>query len=345
MNFQHTHPLQPYWDLALASVQSGALVTALDIDLFSALSEQASAEEIAARFNLDPRKLGHVLELLSSMDLLELTPARVGEKVTSRYRVSSNAKQYFLKSSPDYCGDAWAFRLRSLREFGTQLPAHLQRVTDKETTPSPKEPTDQCWATLARTTIVQEQTAITAKASLAVVSRLPELIDTQHFLELGGGPGMVAIALAQLLPKSHGTVFELPPTAAVAKQNIGVAQLDARLSVVGGDLTQDDIGHDYDLIWCASVLHFVPDLTQTLRKIRAALLPGGLFVAIHAEIPVSATQAATVLAYYLPLLLRGHRVGRQGELTEALLAAGFNRVETFESDQFPLAPVQVLVCQ
>ncbi|GHD72645.1 methyltransferase [Vogesella fluminis] len=344
MQFQHPHPLQPCWDLALASVQADALATALNVGLFDVLTEQSGAPEIAARLGLDPDKLEHILELLWSMDLLELIQIHAGTASTPRYCASSGAKRYFAKHSPDYCGDAWAFRLRSLREFGAQLSDHLQLRANKEE-PPPSVPTDQCWATLARTKIVQEQAAVTAGAALAIVDRLPELKRVRHFLDLGCGPGMVAIALAHALPESHGTVFDLPPTAAVARQNIEAAQLGARLSVLGGDLTRDDIGHGYDLIWCASVLHFVPDLAQTLRKIRAALAPGGLLISIHAEIPPLAPQAATVLAYYLPLLMRGHHVGRQGELAGALLAAGFDHVGTFESDLFPLAPVQVQVCR
>ncbi len=344
MQFQYTNPLQPCWDLALASVQADALATALSVGLFDMLTEQACVEEIAVRLNLDPNKLEPVLKLLWGMDLLELIQVYADEALTPRYRVSSSAKRYFVKHSPDYCGDAWAFRLQSLREFGAQLPDHLQLRANKESPPR-QVPTDQCWATLARTKIVQEQTAITVKAALAVVDRLPELKSSHNFLDLGCGPGMVAIALAHALPACHGTAFDLPPTAAVARQNIDAAQLGARLSVLGGDLTCDDIGHGYDLIWCASVLHFVPDLAQTLRKIRAALAPGGLLVSIHAEIPPPAPQAAAVLAYYLPLLMRGHHVGRQGELTAALLAAGFDSVGTFESHLFPLAPVQVQVCR
>ncbi|OGG52322.1 MAG: hypothetical protein A3F84_19745 [Candidatus Handelsmanbacteria bacterium RIFCSPLOWO2_12_FULL_64_10] len=344
MQFQATHPLQPYWNLALASVQADALVAALDVGLFDTLGEHADAGAIAARLDLDPDKLEHVLELLWSMDLLERTQVHAGAAMTPRYRASSGAKRYLVKHSPDYCGDAWAFRLRSLREFGALLPDHLQTRTEQHA-PPPPVPSDQCWATLARTKIVQEQAAITAEAALALLDRLPELRGSRRFLDLGGGPGMVAIALARALPACQGTVFDLPPTAAVARQNIEAAQLGARLSVQGGDLTRDDIGHGYDLIWCASVLHFVPDLAATLRKIRAALAPGGLLVSIHAEIAQPAPRAAPVLAYYLPLLMRGHHVGRQGELAGALRDAGFDSVGTFESDLFPLAPVQVQVCR
>jgi 2-polyprenyl-3-methyl-5-hydroxy-6-metoxy-1,4-benzoquinol methylase len=70
----------------------------------------------------------------------------------------------------------------------------------------------------------------------------------------------------------------------VAAANIAHAQLSNRLETLGGDLDSDDIGGDYDLVWCSSVLHFVPDMAAALRKIRAALKPGGVFVCVQAEI-------------------------------------------------------------
>ena len=69
----------------------------------------------------------------------------------------------------------------------------------------------------------------------------------------------------------HGCVFDWPETVAVAAANIAHAQLSHRLEILGGD---------YDLIWCSSVLHFVPDMTAALRKIHAALTPGGVFVCV-----------------------------------------------------------------
>ena len=83
----------------------------------------------------------------------------------------------------------------------------------------------------------------------------------------------------------HGVVFELPEAADVAAQHIAEAGLASRLEARGGDLARDDIGTGYDLIWCSSVLHFVPELSACLAKLHAALKPGGELICVHAEIP------------------------------------------------------------
>lgn len=344
MQFQHSHLLKPYWDLVLASVQADALASVLDIGLLDALVEKFDAEALSSRFNLDLNNLKHILDLLCGMGIIEKTQVHSGKNINFLYQTTLGARRYFARCSSDYCGDAWRFRLRSFRDLGNKLPEYLKFSAEGERK-AKLEAADQCWATIARTKIVQEQAAITVEASLSIIDRVPDIKGFRNFLDIGCGAGMFAIALAKAFPECRGVAFDLPPMVEVARQNIEAAGIGRRLSVHGGDLSRDEIGHGYDLIWCSSVLHFVPDLPGTLRKIRSALAPRGVLVSIHAEIPFVDQQIGPVLAYYLPLLMRGHYVGRQGELAEALLAAGFESVAAFDSTLFPFSPVQVQVCR
>jgi SAM-dependent methyltransferase len=134
----------------------------------------------------------------------------------------------------------------------------------------------------------------------------------------------------------HGCVFDWPETVAVAAANIAHAQLSNRLETLGGD---------YDLIWCSSVLHFVPDMTAALRKIHAALTPGGVFVCVQAEIAPTPDDAARVLPYDLPMRMLGRTVTRQGELAQLLRDTGWRQVEQYGTSDFPMAPVQVLIAR
>ena len=131
----------------------------------------------------------------------------------------------------------------------------------------------------------------------------------------------------------------------MAAANIAHAQLSERLETQGGDLDSDDIGGDYDLIWCSSVLHFVPDMAAALRKMHAALKPGGMLVCVQAEIAPAAEDAARVLPYYLPMRMLGRTVTRQGELAQLLRDTGWKQVEQYGASDFPMAPVQVLIAR
>ncbi|WP_435102689.1 methyltransferase [Arhodomonas sp. AD133] len=344
MDYKSSHPLQRYWDLALCSVKADALRTALELDLFTALTQPASAAAVAQRLDLDPANTGHLLELLWSMELVTRVRTSRGAATPWMYRSADVARRYLVKDAPEYCAGAWAFRLSSLRRFGQHLGDHLHREPTG-TGDAPATANASAWAAAAQAQIGQEQYAVTARAAVSVLERAGELRDAQRFLDLGGGPGLVAIELARANPALHGVIYDLPEPVTVARDNIEHARLTARLSVRGGDLIADGIGDGYDFVWCSSVLHFVPDIRGMLEKIRRALRTGGVLVSAHAEIPESAVAAARVLPYYLPLLMRGCHVTREGELASAMQEAGFAHVRGFEVSSFPMTPIQVLIAK
>ena len=342
MPFTTDHALQAYWDLAVAPVQADALAAMLELELFDALETSQTAAQLAGELELNAPHAALLLELLWSMRLLD----RHGSDDDSHtYRCSATALQYFCRSSSAFCGDAWLYRLHALRHFGTQLST-LVRDGGK---PAPYQTASGVnWAAAARQQIGQEQRAVTMRAALSVMQRIAPFSspDTSlRLLDLGGGPGWVAIALAQAHAGLHGTVFDWPETVAVAHANIAHAGLSERLDTLGGDLDSDDLGGEYDLIWCSSVLHFVRDLPAALRKIQSALRPGGVLVCVQAEIAPTPDAASRVLPYYLPMRMLGRLVTRQGELAGQLRSAGLVQIEQYQASDFPVAPVQVLIAR
>ncbi|WP_369959182.1 methyltransferase [Pseudomonas benzenivorans] len=334
------HPLQPFWDISLAAVQADALRLALELQLFELLAEPLSAAEAAARLQLHPANTAHLLELLWSMRLLERQGADAAPGQW-RYGTGAVAGQYLSRESHRYCGDAWLFRTQALRHFGEQLG---EQVRSGRARIAPNlAGTGANWQAAARLQIAQEQRAATVAAALALVRRLPEFTGAERLLDLGGGPGLVAIALAEANPALGGEVFDLPETASVAQENIERAGLAGRLRGRGGDLSRDALGEGYDLIWCSSVLHFIPDPHATLCRIFAALRPGGVLVCVQAEIPPSPDAALAVLPYYLSMRMLGRHVTRAGELYQALERAGFGGLETVREVPFPMAPVTAVI--
>ena len=344
MDFQDQHPLRSYWDMILASVGANAMASALELGVFDELGTPVRGADVAGRLGLHEQMLEHLLRLLCSLGLVRSMESQCGDETAALYEAGSIARRYFMKDSPFYCGDSWQFRFSSLSRFGSQISSRVRTGPDVDTFPEGGV-SDQCWATLTRTRIVQEQAAITAVAAADIVRNLPEVGRIGRFLDLGGGAGVVAVALAQVMPKATGVVVELPPTAEVVRKNVDESGLSGRISIMSGDLEQVDFGHGYGLVWCSSVLHFIRDMESTIRKVRSALAPGGVFVSAHAEIPGSPADANPVLSYYLPLLMRGHHVGEEGELGRLFRAGGFERVDSFTSNMFPLAPVRIHVCR
>ncbi|WP_447577951.1 methyltransferase [Achromobacter kerstersii] len=335
MNPHTSHPMQRYWDLTAAPIQAAALDTALELGLLDRLTEPASAADVAHALALRPAQTAHLLDMLWSLDLLHRID---GDPV--QYLCQPEARKHFCPGQPDYCGDAWRYRRRALTHFSEQMGDQLRADGP------PIEPYVQTnatgWAQAARVQIAQEQRAIAVAAAGHAMACVPGAAHARRILDLGGGPGLIGISLVQRWPDATGVVFDWPETAAVAQENINAAGLSERMTVIGGDLAADPIGQGYDLIWCSSVLHFLPDAPAALRKMHDALAPGGQLVMVHAEVPADAHAAARVLPYYLPMMLLGRRVTRAGELHQALVDSGFTDVRGFDSDRFPMAPVHVL---
>ena len=339
MNFNQPSTLQPYWDLALANVKADALRIALEWNLFRQLNTPQTANDIAACLDVDSSNLGYVLELLWSMDLLAREP---GDPV--RYHNQDITRQYFASDAEHYLGDAFLFRLSGLRHFGGQLAQQVQSGMIYSQAPDVVT-TQENWAKAANVQIAQEQRAITKGVVHELMAAIPEFQSGGRLLDLGGGPGLIAISLLQTNPLWSGAVFDFPETVKVAQSNIDKAGLTEQLKIMGGNLATDPIGENFDLIWCSSVLHFMPNIETTLTKIWAALKPGGVFISAHAEVPSTVTDASKVLPYYLAMRMKGCHVTQQDELASLVSKVGFTRLEQYQQVAFPVAPVTVIIAR
>lgn len=339
MNFNQPAVLQPYWDLALANVKADVLRIAIEWDLFRLLDTPQTVADMATALNVDAHNLGHMLEILWSMGLLT---RELGEPL--RYGNQEIARQYFSSKGRDYLGDAFLFRLTSLRHFGSQLGQQVKSGTLHSQTPDAAT-TQTNWAKAASVQIAQEQRAITTVTVQALAAKVPEFQQGGRLLDLGGGPGLVAISLLQTYPALSGEVFDFPETGKVAQSNIDNAGLSERLKVTCGDLATDEIEGRFDFIWCSSVLHFMPDLNVTLTKIWQALKPGGIFISAHAEVPSTPEEASKVLPYYLAMRMKGCHVTAQNELALMIANVGFSQIEQYEHVVFPVAPVTAIVAR
>jgi SAM-dependent methyltransferase len=246
------------------------------------------------------------------------------------------AARFFTEGSAQCCAQAWLYRVQVLGHFGAQWGTLLRDGFDagmQGTAPKGS------WAQAAREQIDQEQRAVTVPAVLRLLDTLPALPPRGRFIDLGGGPGHVAIALAQRLPGWHGTVCDEPETADVARDNIRAAGLGDRLHARGCNLDRDAIGTGHDLIWCSSVLHFLRDPRAAVARMFEALNPGGLLLLAHAERADDAALSARVMPFYAAMVLRGKRLPAPGEVARWMADAGFADIRALGSIDFPMAPV------
>ncbi len=338
MDLTSPHPMQRYWNLASAGLQIHALEYAMTSGLLSVLKSPSTSANLAKRLQLDPKATSVLLELLWSMDVLQ-RKAPEGNTADNGYTLTPFAERYLLEDAEQSCAQAWRFRAQTLNTCGQSLQAFLEgRLQGNDFAAVQPE---QAWANAAKGQIAQEQRTITAPAVVQLLREQVAIPSQGRFLDLGGGPGFISIELARQYPELTGTVFDLPATAEVANSNIRAAGLQDRLNSRGGNAISDDLGGPYDLIWCSSVLHFLPDLDAVLHRATAALKPGGLLICAHAEIADTAAEALQTLPFYMPLMLRGHYVPHQGELPAAFLRHNLFPLGSHQLLHSPMAPIWI----
>ncbi|GKW43427.1 class I SAM-dependent methyltransferase [Pectobacterium parvum] len=324
------NPLETLWQLAASSVKADALHLALEQQIFDRLEEVTTPQQLAEALGWQQEKTGFLLEILWSMQLLT--------RHHDGYRIAPTCATVLCRSSSRFLGDAWRFRLTSLRQFGQGLGDGMCQPLLTQLSELPR---DAAWASAAEQQIAQEQRAVTADHAEQLIANLPDFSQIKHVLDLGGGPGWVAITLALRHAQISGTVYDLPQTATVAQRNIDSAGLSARLSAQSGTLPSEK----YNLIWSSSFLHFVEDIPAMLTTLHDTLTPEGTLILAQAEIAEAPEDAAPVLPFYLPMQMSGRHVTREGQLTQWLLAAGFASVETRRHQPFPMVPLNVLIAR
>jgi acetylserotonin N-methyltransferase len=109
--------------------------------------------------------------------------------------------------------------------------------------------------------------------------RVVEMFDLsrfKHLVDLGGATGHLTIEAVRRYPTLRGTIFDLPPVVAVAREFIDRSPDKARLGAVAGDFFKDPLP-EADLFALGRILHdwSAEKIKALLSKICARLPSGG----------------------------------------------------------------------
>jgi demethylspheroidene O-methyltransferase len=148
----------------------------------------------------------------------------------------------------------------------------------------------------------------------------------RHLLDVGGGDGSFACAVARRAAGIRLTVFDLPAVAAQARARFAAADLVSRAAAVGGDFFADTLPEGADLVSLVRVLHDHDDACalNLLRAIRRMLPPGGTLLIAE---PMSGTRGGEPIAdayfgFYL-LAMGSGRPRTPAHVQRLLSQAGF----------------------
>lgn len=297
--------------LANACGESQALLAANDLDVFTVLGTGGrTAGEIAKRCKADPEGMLLLLNALVGLGLLSLRG--------SRYQNQPLGRRYLDRRSPTSISNLLWLLGHHWHDWA-KLPQALRKGRHG-------------WTPLTRSRefrrrfslAMHERSHALAAPTVNTIRLSPK---AGRFLDLGGGPGSYAIALAQRYPSLEGVVLD--QTVTVARQLIRKHRLEKRLRARAGSIFTAPLGSGYDAVLVSNVIH-VFNATENrtlLKRVRDALRPGGKVFIVEFFLDDSRTQPpkSSLFSLMMYLFTGSGQCYSWRETEDWLKALGFGR--------------------
>ena len=294
------------------------LIVGLHLDLFTRLASQPKTmDEICAGLDITLRPTDVMLTLFSAMGLLE----RSGD----RYQLTATGREHLVKGSPWYLGPYYP-RLDD-RPIARDLLTVLR--TGRPANWGTHQANQDWHKAMEREDFAASFTAAMDCRGIYLsqaVAKAVDLREHRHLLDIAGGSGIYACALAAHYPALQATVLEKPPVDRIAAAAIANRGVSDRVSVVARDMLAEPLPGFADVHLFSNVLHDwdVPVVTDLLGKSFAALPPGGLVIVHDAFLDAAKTGPLHVAEYSVLLMHASEgRCYSTAEMEGYLTGAGF----------------------
>lgn len=297
-----------------AYMESRALLTALELDVFSAVGSGATATEVAQRIATDTRATEMLLNALAAMGTLT--------KREGIFHNTATTARYFTEGSRDNARpglihtaniwDRWSNLTECVR---TGTAVGHREVADR----------GDDWT---RHFIAAMDRNAAERAPLVVNAVGPSV--GERMLDVGGGSAAYSIAFVKAHDTLHATVLDLPQVLPIAQRHIDAARLSERIDTRPGDLRRDALGQGYSLILVSAICHMLgPEENRDLfRRCFDALEAGGRLVMQDFILESDKTSPRFAALFALNMLV-GTRAGSTYSYEEYgawLRAAGFKDI-------------------
>jgi (2Fe-2S) ferredoxin/predicted O-methyltransferase YrrM len=251
-------------DRIRAFQESRVILTALELDVFTAVGDGASATDVAANLHTDARSTEMLLNALVSLRLLV--------KQDGLFHNSAEAARYFTAGSRDNARPALLHSAHLWHRWSTLTEAVRAgtAVQGDEIAARGEDWTEAFIAAMHRNA--------SERAPLVVQAVGAEKV--RRMLDVGGGSGAYSIAFARANAGLRADILDLVTVEPIAMRHIREAGVEDRVRVRAGDLREGGFGAGYDLVFISAICHMLSpeENLALLRHCREALAEGGRIV-------------------------------------------------------------------
>jgi predicted nicotinamide N-methyase len=256
-------------DLQRAFIYARFVITAEKLQLFRKLhGKELSAVDIGKRVGLHKKYRDLFLDVLVGMGLLN----RRGD----RYRLSSLAEKYFIKERSIYWTRLFSDECINYYEAFSVLEQVVTTGRDyrkilgvKHKSDYERLETDPQWANDFTYMLYHVH-----QPSARALAENFDLTGYRNLLDVGGGSGVMSIALVRANPKLNACVFDFELVCRAAKRIIAKERLSKRISTMAGDMYKS-LPDGYDVIMFWDIGYIKPSV---IKRAYRKLPEGGMIV-------------------------------------------------------------------
>jgi SAM-dependent methyltransferase len=298
--------------LSGAHTNARVLHAAILLDLFTPLTDGATADDVAAARDLDPRATELLLNAMTGLGLLT--------KREGSFAIVPAARRYLVPGAPEDFGGMIAFEAHAWGLWEGLPEAVRTGRPVRETRMYQRDPAE------TRRFILAMDALVRARGDAEWLAGHLDFRPVRRMLDVGSGPGTYPIGVCRAHSHVAATVFDLPGTLAVTREVVEAAGVSERIELVAGDYHADPLPDGFDLVLLSNVIHGEDEdrNRDLLARCFTALKPGGRVVVKDHILEADGTTPSGGSVFSLLMLLTGP--GRDytfGEVAGWLDAAGF----------------------
>lgn len=261
------------FEAMLAHQRTAALKAAIELDLFTAISEGAdTVVALAARAKVTERGVRILCDYLAILGFLT--------KENHRYALTPESAMYLDRRSPACIASIAGFmtlpeKMDAFKDLATVIRTGRPALSGGAGSISPENP---MWVDFARSM---------GSMQMPAARELARDLDASagrkwKVLDIAAGHGVYGIELARQNPNAEIFAQDWAAVLDVAAKNAREAGVEARYHRLPGSAFEVDFGSGYDVILITGFLHhFSPaEIEILLRKVRASLAPNGVVATV-----------------------------------------------------------------